>query len=541
MPTPRHPFLAIAPALLLAFVARAQSPALLTPIANPPASALTWLTAERIANPTIVGSTFVQVNTTALLALPTLGPAPLGTLALDLGGTQYLLDVARADWSLGYRTFRGTARGEESEVHLTLAADGTTAGLIDVDGGTWLLTAGGAPGVHALLQIDTTRLPAGSSCGVDHTHLVQGPLTPIASTGPVASLFPNSDCAQTTIDLAVFYTPEARLDAGGQSAIETVIVGAVEQANAGHLASGAPIEFRLVYMAETNYVETGTNADLAAFRSSTDGVMDEVHQARNDYGADLMHLVISPSSSSFCGVGYLLGSLSSTFESSAFAVTLRTCISNRSLTHECGHNMGCHHDAANAGAAIFPYSYGYRTPDNALRTIMAYSPGTRVNRWSSPNVVYQGYTMGVAGSADNVQTITDTCLLVSQFRATVAPRWCDLAGGIAGGAGVPTMTGSGTINQLQPLRLTIAGYAPGSIGILLVGGSAVNVPLFGGTLVPSPDILLTLVGSSSSIPFDCSWLTNLAPGTQAWLQSAFLDPAAVQGLSASNGVLVTVP
>ena len=30
---------------------------------------------------------------------------------------------------------------------------------------------------------------------------------------------------------------------------------------------------------------------------------------RNDYGADLMHLIISPSSSGFCGIGYLLGSL----------------------------------------------------------------------------------------------------------------------------------------------------------------------------------------------------------------------------------------
>ncbi|MFN8826625.1 MAG: M12 family metallo-peptidase, partial [Planctomycetota bacterium] len=392
MPLPRHPFLAIVPALLLALGANAQAPALLTPIANPPASALAWLAGERTANATIVGSTFVQVNTTALLALPTLGPAPLGTLTLALGGTQFLLDVDRADWSLGYRTFRGTARGEESEVHLTLAADGTTAGLIDVDGGTWLLTAGGAPGVHALLQIDTKREPASNSCGVDHTHLVRGPVT--ATAGQGASQLTNSDCAQTTLDIAVFYTPEARLDAGGQSAIETVIVGAVSQANAGHLASGAPIEFRLVHMAETNYVETGSGADLGAFRDPSDGQMDEVHQARNDYGADLMHLIVSPNSSSFCGIGYLLGSLSSSFESSAFAVTRRTCISNRTFTHECGHNMGCHHDAANAGAAIFPYAYGYRTPDNALRTIMAYSPGTRINRWSSPNVVFQGYTMG---------------------------------------------------------------------------------------------------------------------------------------------------
>ena len=106
MPLPRHPFLAIVPALLLALAANAQSPALLTPIASPPASSLAWLTGERTANPTIVGSTFVQVNTAALLALPTLGPAPLGTLTLDLGGTAFLLDIARADWSLGYRTFR---------------------------------------------------------------------------------------------------------------------------------------------------------------------------------------------------------------------------------------------------------------------------------------------------------------------------------------------------------------------------------------------------------------------------------------------------
>jgi hypothetical protein len=94
---------------------------------------------------------------------------------------------------------------------------------------------------------------------------------------------------------------------------------------------------------------------------------------------------------------------------------------------------------------------------------------------------------------------------------------------------------------VQPLELTIRSYAPGAIGLLIVGASAVNVPLLGGTLVPSLDVPLTITGNGADIVHNANWLANLAPGFQAWFQAAFLDAAAAQGFAASDAVKVTVP
>ncbi len=519
--------------------ARAQTPPppLCSPIAQPPAAAIAWHAAERAKSPMVVQSAFVQVDFAALQALPNGGAPPLGTFRLDLPTGPVRLEITGTNWALGYRSFRGHVPNVTSTMVLTLAPTGEVHGLFDVGDAQFALVPTPAVGVHVLQSLDANLLPAHMGCGTNHTHLVAP--APVAGSSSLVTVG-NSDCTLTTIDLCVFYTPNARTGAGGTAALEVAILGAVEQANEGHRESGAPIEFRLVHMAETAYTEVGSSTDLYRFQSPTDGFMDEVHGLRSDHGADLMHLVIEPPAG-FCGVGFLLGSLSVGFESSAFAVTVRTCIPNRTLTHECGHNMGCHHDAANAGGAIYPYSYGYRTPDNAYRTIMAYAPGTRINRWSSPNVVWQGYTMGTAGSADNVLSIANTCSIVTQFRPTQAPRWCQLSGGIAGASGTPLLVGTGTINLVAPLELSIVGYGAPGIGVLILGLSPVNVPLFGGTLVPALDYTVTLVGSGAPIVHDASWLAGLQPGIQVWAQAAFLDSTGPQGWTASDAVRVTRP
>jgi hypothetical protein len=536
-----HPFRSVVAATfaLVPFAtARAQTPPpLWTAIAQPPAAAIAWETAERGKSPMVAQSSFVHVDHAALQALPPGGAPPLGTFRLDLPTGPVTLVLTGTDWTLGYRTFRGHVPNTVSTMVLTVAPTGEVHGLFDIGDAQFALVPTPAAGVHVVQSLDASQLPAHMGCGTNHTHLVAP--APVAAPPSLVTVG-NSDCSLTTIDICVFYTPNARNGAGGTAAVEVAILGAITQANEGHRESGAPIEFRLVHMAETTYTEVGSSTDLSRFRSSTDGFMDEVHGLRNDHGADLMHLVIEPPAG-FCGVGYLLGSLSTGFESSAFAVTVRTCIPNRTLTHECGHNIGCHHDLANAGAAIYPYSYGYRTPDNAYRTIMAYAPGTRVNRWSSPNVVYQGYTMGTAGSADNVLSITNTSGTVTQFRTTQAPRWCQLGGGIAGASGTPSLVGTGTINQVAPLELSVAGYGAPGIGALILGVSAVNVPLFGGTLVPALDYTVTLVGSGAPIVHDASWLVALPPGFQIWAQAAFLDLTGPQGWTASDAVRVTRP
>ncbi|MFG0274995.1 MAG: hypothetical protein ACF8QF_08055, partial [Phycisphaerales bacterium] len=68
-----------------------------------------------------------------------------------------------------------------------------------------------------------------------------------------------------------------------------------------------------------------------------------------------------------------------------------------------------------------PYSYGFRTPDNAYRTVMAYTPGVRVRYFSNPDVVYQGFAMGMptnrSDAAHNALTLTNNASIVADWRS----------------------------------------------------------------------------------------------------------------------------
>jgi hypothetical protein len=338
----------------------------------------------------------------------------------------------------------------------------------------------------------------------------------------------------------VFYTPAARAGAGGQSQIETQISNAIANANVACSASAVDIEYRLVRVAETNYVETGTSTDLSRFRSTNDGFMDEVHAQRASHGGDLMALVINQSSS-FCGVGYLMTSQSAGFRTSAFSVTVRTCISGQTLTHEMGHTQGCHHDRANAGGGgLYAYSYGWRTPDNAYRTIMAYAPGARINVWSSPNVIHNSQTMGTPND-DNARSLNNARVWVEQFAPMTTLVWTELTGGISGTFGRPTLRGAGTKNLVVPITITLGGMRNGAAGALIAGASELNLPILGGTLVPSPDLAVALVGNGSTVTLPADGLAALPGGTDLWLQCFWADPTAVQGVAATNGVKCRVP
>ena len=81
---------------------------------------------------------------------------------------------------------------------------------------------------------------------------------------------------------------------------------------------------------------------------ATDGAMDEVHALRDTHGADLVALLGVYSDA--CGLAFLMANVSPGFASTGFSVTAWSCaVGNLSFPHELGHNMGLHHDQANAG------------------------------------------------------------------------------------------------------------------------------------------------------------------------------------------------
>ncbi len=224
------------------------------------------------------------------------------------------------------------------------------------------------------------------------------------------------------IDLMVVYTPSVRASLG-QSMTEAKILSAVEgtnqvltNSNLGH------VQFRLVHMGETLDDGADTMSEsLTAIRRIDDGIMDEVHEWRAAYGADLVTLMTHNGG---CGLGYL-GLLPASF---GFSVLSRGCFTYGSLAHELGHNLGNSHartDPYNY-AGEFEYSFGYERCEGDTEdfgTIMSYACRTEVPFYSSPELNYLGHPAGVdyeqdpARSADAVRTIRQTAPVVAEYLA----------------------------------------------------------------------------------------------------------------------------
>jgi len=228
------------------------------------------------------------------------------------------------------------------------------------------------------------------------------------------------------IDVLVGYTPKARLDAGGTSGVIALINLGITLGNNSYTNSNVTQRLNLVHAVEVNYVESdSTSVDLSRLTNSSDGYMDELHQLRDEYRADLVGVVLGVATTA-CGVAYLLTAPAPGFPTLGFSVTVDSCISGQTFQHELGHNMGLAHgrgDGGGASGGIFSYSYGWRFFGNdaiQYRTVMAYAPGQRIQYFSNPDVLFAGVPTGVAigdaNEAHNAQTLNLTAATIANYR-----------------------------------------------------------------------------------------------------------------------------
>ena len=267
------------------------------------------------------------------------------------------------------------------------------------------------------------------------------------------------------IDVLVAWTRAARKDAGGIRHIETWIDLAVVETNDAYAASDGTQRIRLVGAVEVNYESRGyLRTDLPRLLNQSDSYMDEIHDLRDSYAADLVHLV----SSGICGGGgtiglaYAMSYPSADFASSAFSASTFCDLANlqhasrglssRTFAHELGHNMGLQHDRYVPNTTLnkpYPYSHGYVNQkafdagaiyESRWRTVMAYDHQCRAAgfgcpqllRFSNPNQRYPdagGDPMGIPGDdpseevdgpADAVRSLDDTRRIVANFRPSAS-------------------------------------------------------------------------------------------------------------------------
>ncbi len=306
---------------------------------------------------------------------------------------------------------------QESEVTLISRGNQMAANIV-LPGAFYQLRYAGE-GVHVIKEIDQSKFPP------------EAPPIPVESS-PSSEQWWGADADDgSSIDVLVVYTEAAKNTVGGQTAMENLIDLAVTETNTGYANSLVIQRLNLVHTAQVSYDETGFDwsQTLRRLRDTTDGYMDNVHTLRDAYQADEVVLIVD--SGGYCGIGYMMTTVSQSFESSAFAVVRYSCATGYySFGHELGHNMGSHHDRANAnGSGAFDYSYGYQAPDNSFRTVMAYNCSggcPRVNHWSNPNVDYNSQPTGIIDtspqSAFNAKSLNNTAFTVANFRQSQSSK-----------------------------------------------------------------------------------------------------------------------
>lgn len=119
--------------------------------------------------------------------------------------------------------------------------------------------------------------------------------------------------------------------------------------------------------------------------------------------------------------------------------------------------------------------------------------------------------------------------------------WTDLGQGLAGGAGLPLLVGTGPMCEGSAFSLSLTNALPNATAALVLGASALNAPFAGGTFVPNPDLIFfgLPTGAAGAIGLTGALPAAFPPGFELVLQYWIVDAAGPQGYAASNGLKVT--
>ena len=227
------------------------------------------------------------------------------------------------------------------------------------------------------------------------------------------------------IDVLVVYTDRARNEAGN---IEAHIRHTFRETKRIYTNSRIVPSLRLVhsYLAHGYQEHRNIETDLKRLRKRGDGYIDDVHQKREEYKADLVVLLVGRGSA--CGIGYLYAD-----EDWAFSVVRQNCAAvNYTFAHEIGHNQGAQHDPDTDENKYFSYGHGFCNYSSGWRTVMSYNAGggckARRPYISNPNAVFRGAPTGDPAVRNNTRVINETAQRVAYFRSLDCNGWTDWRG-----------------------------------------------------------------------------------------------------------------
>lgn len=319
-----------------------------------------------------------------------------------------VIDRIAIDWP-GTKSFVGHVKGAAASMVILVKGGGILAGKVTFPGKVFALRYA-QERTQVVEELDANAYP-------DEELPLEAPVDPVIRSS-------ECDWQQvddgTLIDALFIYDGVARRRAGGTVAMRNLIALAVAEANEILANSNVVARISVVHMTEVAYQEGVSNSVLIRqLQDPADGVLDEVHGIRDRVGADLVHFV-GETTVGGCGRGYVMPRASTCFAPYAFAYSSRACFAGTFVVaHEMGHNMGCGHAPGDPGAfGTFRYSRGYKDPQQAFRTVMAYSCSSfcpHAPYFSNPDVYYLGRPTGRAVQ-NNATSINEVASVVANFR-----------------------------------------------------------------------------------------------------------------------------
>jgi hypothetical protein len=431
----------------------------------------------------------------------------------------------------GSMSYEGKLDGDlRGEITLSKYND-RVAGMILLEDGRKFLIDQTGPALFAISQSKEDIFIQREAAAPDNIEIGSNGISDGIMAASICDI--TGTCANpSVIDLMIVYTPLASSSWGGDANTVANLTQAVTNMNTAMTNSGVTnVTFRLVHTRKVNYTESGSfSTDLSRLAGTTDGFMDSVHIYRNQYGADMVSLIIGTPTSS-CGIGYLNTSNLTYSAGNAFNVSLYSCVvGNYTMSHEFGHNMGLRHDwYVDASTSPCSHHHGYSnqnaisqgtaSPTSARwRTIMAYNDQcasvgfncTRLNRWSNPNLTYNGDPTGIAiGStnpSDEAYAFYRMACQVAAFRPEAAS--CATPTGLNAGS----ITGTGAVLSWSAVT-DATSYA---VDYKLSSSST-----WISAATSNAGLSLTLSGLNGSSTYDWRVKANCSAGGSAYAQAQF--------------------
>ena len=291
--------------------------------------------------------------------------------------------------------------------------------------------------------------------------------------------------ADDEVDVLVAYTRAAKVGAGN---IDAFIQTAINNANRIYSNTEINLRLRVVDKYEVSYSQDADmKVDLerltfwsntvfsdAGRRPDPQGYMDEIHDRRDRYGADLVALFVGRVADDTCGIAWIPDyGRYPTFDWSrrGFSVTAQNCeaLGSYTFTHELGHNQSADHNPPHAlMMPAYRYGHGFCNTAGNWRTVMSYADNgeengevpcrTRTPYFSSPLNLRQGAPTGDATTHDNRRVLRETQVRVANYRQSKGPLTLTL----------PLVTPETNIRQVGFVRIINNSNRAGEVDITAI-------------------------------------------------------------------------